>query len=207
MCFWRNCMSRLKGVVKATLFGFIRKRSRIVCERLFSCLHLQIQLMYKLWTAYRCRFLFYSKPLLSWQDFLTPHISQHEKISASYCHRIKQVDSISLKSCSQFCLIHPWCTSTNFQISTKMNGKETCELNMHGVIDENNDHFHDQDGVIFSLMLKVNIAYTRGKMSSRFADVTGITASTYKLMDHTWTAPFRVRVFHTKTTHLKEVKH
>ena len=40
-------------------------------------------------------------------------------------------------------------------------------------------------GVTFSLMLKVNIAYMRGKMSSRFADVTGITASTYKLMDHT----------------------
>ena len=72
-------------------------------------------------------------------------------------HRIKQVDSVSLKSCSQFCLRHPWCTSTNFQISTKMNGKETCELNMHGVIDENNDHFHDQEGVTFSLMLKVNI--------------------------------------------------
>ena len=93
-------------------------------------------------------------------------------------HRIKQVDSISLKSCSQFCLRHPWCTSTNFQISTKMNGKETCELNMHGVIDENNDHFHDQEGVTFSLMLKVNIAYTRGKMSSRFADVTGQPAHT-----------------------------
>ena len=100
-------------------------------------------------------------------------------------HHIKQVYSVCLKSCSQFCFSHPWCTSTNFQISAKMNGKETCELNMHGVIDENNDHFHDQEGVTFSLMLKVNIAYTRGKMSSRFADVTGITASTYKLMDHT----------------------
>ena len=72
-------------------------------------------------------------------------------------HRIKQVDSISLKSCSQFCLRHPWCTSTNFQISTKMSGRETCELNMHGVIIENNDHFHDQEGVTFSSMLKVNI--------------------------------------------------
>ena len=163
--------------------------------------------MYKLWTAYRCRFFILLEAFVVVTGFSHSAYFTTRENKRLIGHRIKQVDSISLKSCSQFCLRHPWCTSTNFQISTKMNGKETCELNMHGVIDENNDHFHDQEGVTFSLMLKVNIAYTRGKMSSRFADVTGITASAYKLIDHTWTAPVRVRVFHTKTTHLKELKH
>ena len=35
-------------------------------------------------------------------------------------------------------------------------------------------------------------------MPARFTDVTGITASTYKLINHTWTEPVRDRVFHTK---------
>ena len=37
-----------------------------------------------------------------------------------------------------------------------------------------------------------------GKMSARFTDVTGITAGTYKLVDHMWMEPVRDRVFHTK---------
>ena len=106
-------------------------------------------------------------------------------------HRIKQVDSISLKSCSQFCLIHSWCISTNFQISTKMNGKETCEFNMHGVIDEQWS---------FPWSRRSNfLSDVKGKYC--FVDEIGITASTYKLIDHTWTEPFRAKVFHTKTTH------
>ena len=35
-------------------------------------------------------------------------------------------------------------------------------------------------------------------MQAGFTDVTGITASTYKLINHTWTEPVRDRVFHTK---------
>ena len=35
-------------------------------------------------------------------------------------------------------------------------------------------------------------------MPAGFTDVTGITASTYKLINHTWTEPVRDRVFHTK---------
>ena len=36
------------------------------------------------------------------------------------------------------------------------------------------------------------------KIPAGFTDVTGITASTYKLINHTWTEPVRDRVFHTK---------
>ena len=35
-------------------------------------------------------------------------------------------------------------------------------------------------------------------MPAGFTDVTGITASTHKLIDQTWTEPVRDRVFHTK---------
>ena len=37
-----------------------------------------------------------------------------------------------------------------------------------------------------------------GKMSARFTDVTGITADTYKLINHMRMEPVRDRVFHTK---------
>ena len=35
-------------------------------------------------------------------------------------------------------------------------------------------------------------------MPEGFTDVIGITDSTYKLINHTWTEPVRDRVFHTK---------
>ena len=35
-------------------------------------------------------------------------------------------------------------------------------------------------------------------MPAGFTDVSRITASTYKLINHTWTEPVRDRVFHTK---------
>ena len=35
-------------------------------------------------------------------------------------------------------------------------------------------------------------------MPARFTDVTGITARTYKLINHTWTEPVSDRVSHTK---------
>ena len=69
-------------------------------------------------------------------------------------HLVKRFDSPSMMSCSQFCLRNAWCTSTNFKVSSRKNGKGTCELNKHGVIDENTK-FHDQQGVTFSLLQKV----------------------------------------------------
>ena len=60
-------------------------------------------------------------------------------------HVVKRFESPSLTS---------WCTSTNFRMPSEKNAKGTCELNKHGVIEENTK-FHDQQGVTFSLLLKV----------------------------------------------------
>ena len=69
-------------------------------------------------------------------------------------HVVKRFESPSLTSCSHSCLTNSWCTSTNFKMPSKKNAKGTCELNKHGAIDENTK-FHDQQGVTFSLFLKV----------------------------------------------------
>ena len=70
---------------------------------------------------------------------------------------VKRFDSPSLLSCGQQCMRYAWCTSTNYKMSSKKDGKGTCELNKHDIslIDENAE-FVDQDGVTFSMLLKVN---------------------------------------------------
>ena len=75
-------------------------------------------------------------------------------------HVVKLLESPSLMSCSQSCLRNVWCTSTNFKVSSVKNGKGTCELNKHGTIDENTK-IHDQQGVTFSMLLKVIIYIIR----------------------------------------------
>ena len=70
---------------------------------------------------------------------------------------VKRFDSPSLLSCGQQCMRNDWCTSTNYKMSSKKDGKGTCELNKHDipVIDESAE-FVDQEGVTFSMLLKVN---------------------------------------------------
>ena len=70
---------------------------------------------------------------------------------------IKRFDSPSLLSCDQHCMRYAWCTSTNYKMSSKKDGKGTCELNKHDIslIDENAE-FVDQEGVTFSMLLKVS---------------------------------------------------
>ncbi|KAL9962317.1 hypothetical protein ACROYT_G031407 [Oculina patagonica] len=68
-------------------------------------------------------------------------------------HVVKRFESPSLLSCGYSCLRNSWCTSTNFKLPSKRNGKGTCELNKHGAIDANTE-FDDQKGVTFSLLLK-----------------------------------------------------
>ena len=70
-------------------------------------------------------------------------------------HVVESFESPSLTSCSHSCLRNSWCASTNFKLPSEKNAKGTCELNKHGAIDENTK-FHDQQGVTFSLLLKVN---------------------------------------------------
>ena len=69
-------------------------------------------------------------------------------------HVVEQFESPDSISCSYSCLRKPWCTSTNFKMLSEKNGKGMCELNKHGVLDENTE-FHNQKGLKFSLILKV----------------------------------------------------
>ncbi len=69
---------------------------------------------------------------------------------------MKRFESPSFMSCSQSCLRNAWCSSTNFKVSFKKDGKGTCELNKHdsSLINENTK-FHEQEGVTVSMLLKV----------------------------------------------------
>ena len=72
-------------------------------------------------------------------------------------HVVKRFESPSLMSCSQSCLSNSWCTSTNFKMSSKKDDKGTCELNKHDISLINEDtKFHEQEGVTFSMLLKVS---------------------------------------------------
>ena len=71
---------------------------------------------------------------------------------------VKRFDSPSLLSCGQQCMRYAWCTSTNYKMSSKKDGKGTCELNKHDIslVNENNIFLQDEMGVSFALLLKVN---------------------------------------------------
>jgi len=69
-------------------------------------------------------------------------------------HVVEKFESPSLISCSQTCMRNSWCSSTNFKMPSTKNTKGTCELNKHGTIQENTK-LHYQQGVTFSLLLKV----------------------------------------------------
>ena len=70
-------------------------------------------------------------------------------------HVVERFKSPSLISCGQSCLKNAWCTSANFVMPSK-NGKGTCELNKHKrSLIAANSKLHDQQGVIFTMILKV----------------------------------------------------
>ena len=73
-----------------------------------------------------------------------------------YGHVVKSFESPSLLSCSFSCVRTAWCTSTNFKLSSKNDGKGTCELNKHddSMIKEN-ANFHEKEGVTFAILSKV----------------------------------------------------
>ena len=82
---------------------------------------------------------------------------------------VKRFDSPSLLSCGQQCMRCAWCTSTNYKMSSKKDGKGTCELNQHNIsfMDENAG-FVGQQGVTFSMLLKVNrIPWTKNNIALR----------------------------------------
>ena len=91
-------------------------------------------------------------PMFSRSSYFT---TQENKQLKGYV--VKRFDSPSLLSCGQQCMRYAWCTSTNYKMLSKKDGKGTCELNHHDIslIDENAE-FVDQQGVAFSMLLKVN---------------------------------------------------
>ena len=74
-------------------------------------------------------------------------------------HAINLFYSPSLLLCGQVCLSKTWCTSVNFKVSFKKDGKGPCELNKHDwpLIDEHG--ILSQQGVTFSLLLKVSFVH------------------------------------------------
>ena len=71
---------------------------------------------------------------------------------------VRRLDSPSLLSCGQQCMRNEWCTSTNYKMSSKKDGKGTCELNKHDIsLINENTNFFDQQDVTFSMLLKVTI--------------------------------------------------
>ena len=69
---------------------------------------------------------------------------------------VKRFESPSLLSCDQQCMTNAWCTSTNYKMSSKKDGKGTCGLNKRDIsLINENINFHDQQGVTFSMLVKV----------------------------------------------------
>ena len=64
---------------------------------------------------------------------------------------VKKIDSTDEMSCSQACLRHSWCTSSNFKESSG-----NCELNKHEFsTTDDNTKLTDNPGTTFSMFLKV----------------------------------------------------
>ena len=69
---------------------------------------------------------------------------------------VRRFVSPSLLSCGQQCMRKKWCTSTNYKMSSKNDGKGTCALNKHGISLLNESiQFLDQQGVVFSTFQRV----------------------------------------------------
>ena len=79
---------------------------------------------------------------------------------------VKRFDSSTLLSCGRVCMENAWCTSTNYKMSSKKDGKGICELNKHDIsLVNENTNFQNRQGVTFSMLLKVNYFTTK---NSRF---------------------------------------
>ena len=104
--------------------------------------------------------------LMFWTHFVTTIVANEENSrSANFIIRqnkrlasqaVLKIHWSSLVSCSQACLRHSWCTSTNFKESFGENSKGSCELNMHELPTiELDAKFTDQPGNTFTMILAV----------------------------------------------------
>ena len=78
-----------------------------------------------------------------------------------YGHVVESFESPSLLSCTFSCMRTAWCTSTNFKLSSKNDGKGTCELNKHDdAMIKENTNFLEKEGVTFAILSKVKRYYS-----------------------------------------------
>ena len=105
-------------------------------------------------------FLLQVNPLFSTEETSISSLSSYFEVRENKQLKgfvVKRFDSPSLLSCGRLCVENAWCTSTNYKMSSKKDGKGTCELNKHDISLINESiNFHNQQGVIFSMLLKVN---------------------------------------------------
>ena len=77
--------------------------------------------------------------------------SKRERNKRLHGYVVKKIDSTDEMSCSQACLRHSWCTSSNFKESSG-----NCELNKHEFSTTDDDtKLTDNPGTTFSIFLKV----------------------------------------------------
>ena len=100
--------------------------------------------VFRIATVFTAEEIFRSVYTVSWQN---------KRLSGK---AVKNIDSPSLMSCSQLCLRHSWCTSTNFQEAFGKGSESNCELNKHDFKAINDESkFMDQPGTAFTSFLKV----------------------------------------------------
>ena len=77
-------------------------------------------------------------------------VAQENKRLLGYA--VKRIDSTDEMACSQACLRHSWCTSSNFKESSG-----NCELNKHefSITADDDTKLTDNTGTTFSMFLKV----------------------------------------------------
>ena len=72
---------------------------------------------------------------------------------------VKNIEKPSLISCSQSCLKHSWCTSTNVKESFGKSSKGNCELNKHEISPMTDESkLKDERGTTFTMFLKRKVA-------------------------------------------------
>ena len=93
--------------------------------------------------------------------------SSRSGVFATYANKrlngqvVESFESPSLLSCSHSCMRTVWCTSTNFKLSSKNDGRGTCELNKHDIsMIKEKRNFHEKQGVTFAILSKVSRYYS-----------------------------------------------
>ena len=89
---------------------------------------------------------------------------------------VKKIDSTDEMSCSQACLRHSWCTSSNFKESSG-----NCELNKHEFsTTDDNTKLTDNPGTTFSMFLKVRKVLNFHCLNNKGVHVHTSIISAYK---------------------------